>query len=94
MAPCNYRHTESDEVDEMCNRDPYKQLESFDSYLNMRILYNEERFDPTKYGDDKIIKESTMSKMKFDFNFEYPEQLNLKLMQQELEDETDMLQFG
>ena len=78
----------------MCNRDPYKQLESFDSYLNMRILYNEERFDPTKYGDDKIIKESTMGKMKFDFNFEYPDQLNLKLMQQELEDETGMLQFG
>ena len=43
----------------------------------MRILYNEERFDPTKYGDDKIIKESTMSKMKFDFNIEHPDSLNL-----------------
>ena len=94
MAPCNYLHTESDEVDEKCNTDPEKQLDSFDRYLYARILYNEERFDPTKYGDDKIIKESTMSKMKFDFNIEHPELINLKLMQQELEDETDMLQFG
>ena len=94
MAPCNYLNTESDEVDEKCNRDPRKQLDSFDRYLYARILYNEERFDPTKYGDDKFIKESTMSKRKFDFNFEYPDELNLKLMMQELEDETDMLQFG
>ena len=32
----------------------------------MRILYNKERFNPTKYGDDRIIKESGMNKMQFD----------------------------
>ena len=32
----------------------------------MRILYNKERFNPTKYGDERIIKESGMNKMQFD----------------------------
>ena len=32
----------------------------------MRILYNIERFDPTRYGDEKIVKESIISDMQFD----------------------------
>ena len=58
----------------------------------MRILYNKERFDPTKYGDDRIIKESGMSKMQFDPRS--PSFLMLNFMLQELEDETDYIQFG
>ena len=55
----------------------------------MRILYNDERFDPKKYGDDKIVKESGMSIMQFDPRI--PSYLFLKFMMQELEDETDMI---
>ena len=58
----------------------------------MRILYNGERFDPTKYGEDRIIKESSMTTMQF--NPRTPSYVNLKLMIQEIEDEIDLIQFG
>ena len=32
----------------------------------MRVLFNKETFDPTKFGnDDKIIRESAMATMQF-----------------------------
>ena len=55
----------------------------------MRVLYNEQRFDPTKYGDEKIIKESAMNRMQF--NPRTPSQVYLNLMMKEMEDETDLL---
>ena len=58
----------------------------------MRILYNHERFNPKKYGDERIVKESGMSIMQFDPRI--PSYVYLKFMMQELEDETDLIQFG
>ena len=55
----------------------------------MRILYNEERFDPTKYGDDKIIKESAMFEMQF--NPRSPSYLFLNFLMKEIEDEIDLI---
>ena len=58
----------------------------------MRLLYNKESFDPTKYGPDKITKESSMTEMQF--NPKVPEYIYLNLKAQDLEDETDFIQFG
>ena len=55
----------------------------------MRILHDKVRFDPTKYGDDRIIRESGMSKMQFDPRT--PSFIFLNLMQQKIEDETDYI---
>ena len=96
MAPCNYLHKVVDpeglEVNEKCISDPEAQFEYLSSSLQMRILYNGERFDPTKYGEDRIIKESSMTTMQF--NPRTPSYVNLKLMMQEVEDEIDLIQFG
>lgn len=43
---------------EYCEYDPEKQLEYLSTSISLIMLYNNERFDPTKYGDDKIVKES------------------------------------
>ena len=72
-----------------CVSDPEKQFEYLSSSLQMRVLYNEQRFDPTKYGDEKIIKESAMNRMQF--NPRSPSQVYLNLMMREIEDETDLL---
>ena len=58
----------------------------------MRVLYNAESFDPKEYGEDKITKTSAMSIMQFDPRV--PSYVFLKFMMQELEDETDLIQFG
>ena len=58
----------------------------------MRVLFNKESFDPTKYGPEKITRESTMTQMQFDPT--YPSYLYLNLKVQDIEDETDFLQFG
>ena len=58
----------------------------------MRVLYNKESFEPTKYGSDRIIKESTMTQMQFDPT--YPSYFDLNLKALEIEDETDFVQFG
>ena len=55
----------------------------------MRIFYNIERFDPTKYGDEKIVKESVMSEMQFDPRS--PSYVPFDIMVQEIEDETDLI---
>ena len=58
----------------------------------MRVLYNKESFDPTKYGPDRIIRESTMTQTQF--NPRDPTYLYFNLKAQDIEDETDFLQFG
>ena len=59
----------------------------------MRILFNKETFDPTKFGDDdKIIRESALSTMQF--NPRSPAYVYHNLKMHELEDETDYLQMG
>ena len=58
----------------------------------MRVLYNKESFDPTKYGPDRVIKESTITQMQF--NPKVPEYIYLNLQVQDIEDETDFIQFG
>ena len=58
----------------------------------MRVLYNKERLDPTKYGDEKIIRESTMTQTQFDPKS--PTYLYLTLKANSIEDETDFIQFG
>ena len=59
----------------------------------MRILFNKETFDPTKFGDDdKIIRESAFDTMQF--NPRSPAYVYHNLKMHELEDETDYFQFG
>ena len=56
------------------------------------MLVNQERFDLTEYGDKRIIKESAiLSKAAPPHTPSYFISL---LKQQELEDETDFVQFG
>ena len=58
----------------------------------MRVLYNNERFEPTKYGPDRIIRESTMKQTRFDPK--NPSYIYLDILTHEIEDETDFIQFG
>ena len=45
----------------------------------MRVLFNKESFDPTKYGPEKITRESTMTQMQFDPTYPTYLYLNLKV---------------
>ena len=76
-------------VSDECEYDPEKQFKYLGPSLQMRVLYNRERFDPTEYGDDKFVKESQISSMQF--NPRSPSFVFLNLMMQEIEDETDLI---
>ena len=55
-------------------------------------MYNRERFDLTEYGDKRIIRESTiMTKL---LSPHTPSWFFSHLKFQEVEDETDLVQFG
>ena len=58
----------------------------------MRILYNEELLDLKNHGDDVLIRESKMHTMQF--NPKAPSFAYLHLMQEVLDDESDLIQFG
>ena len=59
----------------------------------MRILFNKETFDPTKFGDDdKIIRESAFEQMQF--NPQTPTYVYHNLKMHALEDETEPFQMG
>ena len=63
FLPCNYIHDEMDvnttwTVPEDCIVDKEKQFEYLSSSISLMLLYNNERFDATKFGDDKIVRES------------------------------------
>ena len=97
LAPCNYLHKEIDpkgvySIGEECNTDPEEQFKYLSSSLEMRILYNRERFDPVEYGGDKIIRESALSTQQF--NPRDPSYMFHNIQIQETEDETDFIQFG
>ena len=51
MAPCNYRHYEFEEsgleVHKECITDREEQFAYVSESINMRILYNNQRFDAT-----------------------------------------------
>ena len=47
-----------EEVSNDCITDREKQFEYMTTSISLILLYNNGRFDPTKYGEDKIVKES------------------------------------
>ena len=55
-------------------------------------MYNRERFDLTEYGDKRIIKESTIITKQMQSHT--PSYFLSNLKRQEVEDETDLIQFG
>ena len=56
------------------------------------MLYNHERVDYEKFGDDKLIQESKIVNMQF--NPRNPSWTEYTIQPKELEDETNVLQFG
>lgn len=96
MTPCNYAHKEFSEVGlevgEECIRDRDQQLEYLTSTLNLRILYNEEIFDPTLFNEDKHVRFSNILHWKF--NPARPSFVPFTIREQELEDDTALIQFG
>ena len=63
MIPCNYIHDDIEKnttatVPEDCIIDKELQFEYLTSSISLMLLYNNERFDATKFGDDKIVRES------------------------------------
>ena len=62
------------------------------SAAEVYILFNQERFDLTEYGNKRIIKESTIIKKWAPPHTPSYFMSHLKL--QEIEDETDLVQFG
>lgn len=96
MSPCNYLHKEFDPaglpVSEECIYDRDAQFEYLGPSIRMRILYTEEKFVPFEYGEDKILGETVFREMQF--NPRKPSYLGYDLQYEELEDETDLIQFG
>ena len=60
--------------------------------VRLLFLYNNERLDPEKFDDDKIIKESRMSYLQFEPRT--PNWVMLKVNENSLDDETSVLQYG
>ena len=94
MTPCNFLdETEwGTPISDECITDPEQQFEYLSTSMQMRLLYNEEHFNPTEYGDEKKIRQSNMSVMQF--NPRTPSYVYLNFQKQEVEDETDLIQFG
>ena len=95
MTPCNYIHDYigdvGDTIHPECEYDPVKQFEYL-STIRIVILHNSERFNPEGYGDDSIIRESKMISQQVD---PYkPNYHTIYLRKNELEDETQVLQYG
>ena len=67
LSPCNYKDVTEwgSPISDECITDPEQQFEYLGNEIFMRLLYNEERFNPTEYGDEKKIKQSAMSEMQF-----------------------------
>ena len=92
--PCNAKHTEIDKqgvftVSEECVKEHEEQLKYIGVGGVLEIMYNYERFDPTKYGDYRIVKESMISFKKIN---PYEPSFYLSFFKhQELEDEIDLL---
>ena len=67
LTPCNYLHKEVYDYGEVlpdeCETDREKQFEYMSASISLIMLYNNGRFDPTKYGDDKIVKESLITQL-------------------------------
>ena len=55
----------------------------------MILLHNNERFDPTKFDEDKIVKESIIKQLQF--NPQSPAWTSFDIEMQELEDETSFV---
>ena len=55
----NYNET----VSKDCECDREKQFEYMTASISLIMLYNNGRFDPTKFGDDKIVKESLIKQL-------------------------------
>lgn len=58
----------------------------------MVIFYNRERLDLTKYGDEKVVKESVFIDRQF--NPFIPSYADFDIWQTELEDESALFQYG
>ena len=58
----------------------------------MLILYNSERLDNQKYGDEKIVKESKIDSMNFDPR--NPSFLTYNIKLNEIHDKTEILNLG
>ena len=96
VIPCN-QHAYYDEknqftIDEKCNSDLKEQRDAIGSSIEIRLLYNQQKFDPTMFGKDKIVKESKLKT--FRFVPSEPSQTVLGIQQLKIEDETDLVQFG
>ena len=73
-------------------RDPEKQKQYLRNVPVLQILYNQERFNPDKYGDERIVKESTFLRALMPSNA--PSLMMTHLSLAEIEDEADLVQFG
>ena len=58
----------------------------------MLILYNSERLDNQKYGDEKIVKESKIESMQFDPRNPSYIAFNIKL--NEIHDNSELINLG
>ena len=71
LVPCNFIYDKLIEdptatVPEYCNNNSTEQFEYLTSSISLMLLYNNERFDATKFGDDKIVRESLIKQQQFD----------------------------
>ena len=58
----------------------------------MRMLYNNEHLETQNFSDDEIVKESIIDAMQF--NPRIPSFLYNDVQVREVEDETELIQFG
>ena len=97
VTPCNAKHTNGDKqgtftVDKECDPDPQEQLKYTSTAATIQVLVNQKRFDPQKYGNERIIEESVI--LENWMNPEIPQWFFSNLQLQEVEDETEFIQFG
>ena len=58
LNPCNHLGDKEATIDPECITDPEKQYEYLGVTSSFEILYNSERIDLDKYGEESIVKSS------------------------------------
>lgn len=96
MAPCNLRHTDNSSdglpVADECINDPKQQLDYLGSAISLKLLFNEEIFDPSRFDEAKITRQSRIVNKQM--SPARPSYQTIEFENSELEDDTALLQFG
>ena len=84
-------------MDENCNSNEKEQeryVDPANAFFVFSIIYNNEEFVADKYGDNSILRESNYYGANYRISRDKKKVFNFEIQEMQLNDQTDLLQFG